>query len=158
MKTIGDVSKLSADELIREFGHARGVWLKQASQGIDDSPVEERKGSEQIGRIITLKENTFELRMILEAIDQLSEDVYVKLQARNIGFRSISFIAISTDLTTRTKNLTLGAPAKDFETIRTKAHELVKAFLAEHPIALRRVGIRVSNFVEEKGQRTLGDF
>lgn len=41
---------------------------------------------------------------------------------------------------------------------RTFAHELVKAFLAEHPVALRRVGIRVANLAEEKGQRTLGEF
>lgn len=158
VKIIADMSKLSTDKLIREFGRAKGVWLKQASQGFDDSPIEERQGTEQIGRIITLKENTKELITILDAIDQLSEDVSMKLQIRNLGFRSISFIAISTDLKTHTKSLTLGAPSKDGETMRTKAHDLVKAFLAEHPVALRRVGIRVANLVEEKGQRTLGEF
>jgi DNA polymerase IV (DinB-like DNA polymerase) len=158
VKIIADMSKLSIDELIREFGQAKGLWLKRASQGIDDSPVEERQGTGQIGRIITLKENTKELKIILEAIDQLSGDVYMKLQSRNIGFKSISFIAISTDLKTHTKSLTMGAPAKDIETIRTKAHELVKSFLSEHPIPLRRVGIRVSNLVKEKGQKTLGDY
>jgi hypothetical protein len=52
----------------------------------------------------------------------------------------------------------MGAPAKDVETIRTKAHELVKSFLSENPIPLRRVGIRVANLVKEKGQKTLGDY
>ncbi|MCX9082259.1 MAG: DNA polymerase IV [Candidatus Methanoperedens sp.] len=158
VKIIVDMSKLPIDRLIREFGQAKGLWLKQASNGIDDSPVEERQGTEQIGRIITLKENTNELQIILDAIDQLSGDVYMKLQSRNLGFKSISFIAISADLKTHTKTLTMGGPAKDVETIRIKAHELVKSFLLEHPNPLRRVGIRISNLVEEKGQKTLGDY
>ena len=158
VNTIGDLSKLSGDELIREFGQAKGTWLKQASQGIDDSPVEERGGTEQIGRIATLKENTKELGIILNAIDELSGDVYRKLTARRLSFKSVSFIAISTDLKLRTKSRTLDAPAKDLGTIRGTAHELVKAFLAEHPVALRRVGVRVANLIEERGQSTLGEF
>ncbi len=158
VKIIADMSKLTIDDLIREFGPSKGLWLKQASLGIDDSPVEERQGTEQIGRIITLKENTKELQIILDAIDGLSGDVCMKLQSRNLGFKSISFIAISTDLKTHTKSLTMGAPAKDVGTIRTRAHELVKSFLSEQPMPLRRVGIRVSNLVEEKGQMTLGDY
>ncbi|MDL5502096.1 MAG: DNA polymerase IV, partial [Candidatus Methanoperedens sp.] len=72
VKNIADLSKLTADELVREFGHAKGIWLKQASQGIDNSPVKERSGTGQIGRIITLKENTKDLNTISDAIDQLS--------------------------------------------------------------------------------------
>ena len=158
VKTIGDLSKLPADELIREFGKAKGIWLKQASQGIDDSPVEEHEGTGQIGRIITLKENTKELKIVLDAVDQLSEDVYKKLQTRNLGFRSISFIAISSDFKTHTKSQTLGVFAKDPGMIKAIVHELVKIFFAEHPVALRRIGIRVANLVEEKGQKTLREF
>jgi hypothetical protein len=55
----------------------------------------------------------------------------MKLQSRNLGFKSISFIAISTYLKIHAKSLTMGAPAKDVGTIRTKAHELVKSFLSE---------------------------
>lgn len=158
VKTIGDLSKLSKDNLIKEFGQAKGAWLKQASQGIDDSQVEEREGTEQIGRIITLKENTRELKVILDAVDKLSEDVCMKLEARKLSFKSVSFIAISTDLKTRTKSHTLSAPAKSLDAIRTTARELAKAFLLENPVTIRRVGVRVANLIEEKGQRTLGEF
>lgn len=158
VNTIGELSKLSLNELIREFGKAKGTWLKQASQGIDDSPVEEREGTGQIGRIITLKENTRELGIILDAIDRLSGDVYRKLQARKLNFKSVSFIAISSDLKIHTKSRTLSLQAKDIDTIRETAGELAKTFLSEHPFELRRVGIRVANLVEEKGQKTLGEF
>lgn len=158
VQTIGEISKLSKEELIREFGQAKGAWIKQASQGIDDSQVEEREGTEQIGRMTTLKENTKDLEIIFDAIDRLSEDVYGKLEARKLSFRSVSFIAISTDLKARTKSRTLPAPAKDFETITSTAHELAREFLIEHPVLLRRVGVRVANLVGEKEQRTLGEF
>jgi DNA polymerase IV (DinB-like DNA polymerase) len=158
VKTIGELSKLSVDELVREFGQARGVWLKQASQGIDDSPVVEREGTEQIGRITTLKEDTRDLNLIYEVIGELSDGVYKKLEARKLSFKSVTFVAISTDFKTRTKTHTLGAPAKDPDTIKATACELATAFLAEYPLSLRRVGVRVANLVEEKGQRTLGEF
>ncbi len=158
VKTIGELSKLSRDELIREFGQAKGVWLKQASQGIDDSPVVEREGTEQIGRITTLKEDTRALNLIYDVVNELSDEVYKKLEARKLSFKSVTFVAISTDFKTRTKTHTLGAPAKDPDTIKATARELTKAFLAEYPLSLRRVGVRVANLAGDKGQRTLGEF
>jgi len=158
VKTIGELSKLSSDELIREFGQAKGVWLKQASQGIDDSPVVEREGTEQIGRITTLKADTRDLNLIYEVINELSDEVYKKLEARKLSFKSVTFVAISTEFKTRTKTHTLGAPAKDSDIIKATARELATAFLEEYPLSLRRVGVRVASLVENKGQRTLGEF
>ncbi|MCX9025271.1 MAG: DNA polymerase IV [Candidatus Methanoperedens sp.] len=158
VKTIGELSKLSADELVSEFGQAKGVWLKLASQGIDDSPVVEREGTEQIGRITTLKEDTRDLNLIHKVINELSDEVYRKLEARKLSFKSVTFVAISTDFKTRTKTHTLGAPAKDPDTIKATALDLATAFHAEYPLSLRRVGVRVANLVEDKGQRTLGEF
>ncbi|MGB8215868.1 MAG: DNA polymerase IV [Candidatus Methanoperedens sp.] len=158
VKTIGELSKLAADELVREFGQAKGVWLKQASQGIDDSPVVEREGTEQIGRITTLKEDTRDLNLIYEVINELSDEVYKKLEERKLSFKSVTFVAISTDFKTRTKTHTLGAPAKDLDTIKATARDLATVFLAEYPLSLRRIGVRVANLVEDKGQRTLGEF
>ena len=143
---------------MREFGKAKGIWLKQASQGVDDSPLEEREGTEQIGRITTLKEDTNDSNVIFDAIDELSEDVYRKLEARKLSFRSITFVAISTDFKTRTKTHMLEAPAKDSDAIKENARRLAKLFLAENPVTLRRVGVRVANLMEEKGQKTLGEF
>jgi len=158
VKTIGDMSSLSKDVLIREFGKAKGEWLKLASRGIDDSPLEEHEGTEQIGRIATLKEDTDDLSIINEVLNNLSEDVYRKLTERKLGFKSIAFIAIATDLKTRAKSHTHAVPAKDLDTIKNNAHELAKQFLAENLVRLRRVGVRVGNLTEEKGQMTLGDF
>jgi len=158
VRTIGDMSSLSMEVLIREFGKAKGEWLKQASRGIDDSPLEEHEGTEQIGRIATLKEDTDDLSIINEVINSLSDDVHRKLAERKLGFKSIAFIAIATDFKTRAKSHTLAMPAKDLDTIKNNAHELAKQFLTENPVRLRRVGVKVANLTEEKGQMTLGDF
>jgi DNA polymerase IV (DinB-like DNA polymerase) len=158
INTIGDLSKVSMKALVTEFGHARGEWLIQASQGLDLSPVQEREGTEQIGRIITLKEDTNDLKVILDAVDRLSVDVFKKLEERKLSFRSVTFIGIFTDFKTHTKSRTLGAPARDTGTISSMAKDLAKDFHAAHPGALRRVGIRVANFTGEKAQMTLGEF
>jgi DNA polymerase IV (DinB-like DNA polymerase) len=158
VKTIDELSRLSADELVSEFGQARGIWLKQASQGVDDSPVVEREGTEQIGRITTLKEDTSDLNVIFDVIDELSEDVYRKLAKRSLSFKSVTFMAISTDFKTRTKTHMLEAPAKGLDAIKENARRLAKLFLEENPVTLRRVGVRVANLIEEKGQKTLGEF
>ncbi|MDO8726759.1 MAG: DNA polymerase IV [Candidatus Methanoperedens sp.] len=158
INTIGDLSKLSPGELIREFGQAKGTWMKQASQGIDTSPVQERQGTEQIGRITTLKEDTLDMKVILETIDRLSGEVSGKLEERKLSFRSVTFVGISADFKTHTKSRTLGASAKDAGTIKRVAKELAKDFLVQHPTALRRVGVRVENFSSEKAQTTLGEF
>lgn len=158
VKTIGELSEMPAEELIREFGQAKGIWLKQAWQGLDDSPVVEREGTEQIGRITTLKEDTSDLNIIFDAIDKLSEEVYRKLEARKLSFRSVTFVAISTDFKTRTKTHMLEVPAKDSDAIKETARRLAKLFLAERPVALRRVGVRVANLMEGKGQKTLDEF
>jgi DNA polymerase IV (DinB-like DNA polymerase) len=131
--------------------------MKQASQGIDTSLVQEREGTEQIGRITTLKEDTKDLIVIFDTIDGLSREVSGKLEERKLSFRSVTFIGISTDFKTHTKSHTLGAPAKDAGTIKRMANELAKDFLAKHPTALRRVGVRVANFSDET-QKTLGEF
>jgi len=158
INTIGDMSKLSPGDLVREFGQAKGAWMKQASQGIDTSPVQEREGTEQIGRITTLKEDTLDLNVILETIDRLSGEVSGKLEERKLSFRSVTFIGITADFKTHTKSRTLGAPAKDAGTIKKVTNDLAKDFLAQHPTALRRVGVRVENFSSEKAQTTLGEF
>jgi DNA polymerase IV (DinB-like DNA polymerase) len=158
INTIGDLSKLSMKALVTEFGHARGEWLNQASQGIDVSPVQEHEGTEQIGRIITLKEDTFDLKVILDTVDRLSVEVFKKLEERKLSFRSVTFIGISTDFKTHTKSRTLGAPARNTSTICSVAKDLAKEFHAAHPAALRRVGIRVANLTGEKVQMTLGEF
>jgi len=158
VRTIGDMSSLSMDVLIQDFGKAKGEWLKLASRGIDDSPLEEHEGTGQIGRIATLKEDTYDISIINEVINNLSEDVHRKLKERKLGFKSIAFIAIATDFKTRAKSHTLAVPAKDLDTIKSNAHELAKQFLAENPVRLRRIGVRVANLTEEKGQMTLGDF
>lgn len=158
INTIGDMSKLSTGELIIEFGQAKGAWMKRASEGIDTSPVQEREGTEQIGRITTLKEDTKDLKVILDTIDRLSGEVFEKLEERKLSFRSVSFIGISTDFKTHTKSRTLSAASNDAGTIKSVANELAKDFLAQHPTTLRRVGVRVANFECEKAQTTLGEF
>ncbi|MEM2914989.1 MAG: DNA polymerase IV, partial [Candidatus Bathyarchaeia archaeon] len=62
IRTIGDLAKIDVQRLIEIFGRKFGIYLHYASNGIDESPVQERGESESISRITTLKEDTRDLK------------------------------------------------------------------------------------------------
>ncbi len=93
--TIKDLAEHDVIDLISTFGKTRGIWLKQAAAGIDDSPVKEREGSEQIGRIATLPEDTLDINLISQLLDRLAEDVISKLDSRGLSFRTVTVTVIN---------------------------------------------------------------
>jgi len=83
IETIERLARHDVIDLITVFGKSKGTWLKKAAAGIDDSPVKERGGSDQIGRMATLPRNTWDMDLILSEMDMLVDDVMGKLSARN---------------------------------------------------------------------------
>ncbi|WP_255333797.1 DNA polymerase IV [Methanosarcina sp. KYL-1] len=158
VSTVGDLAEYDVIGLISVFGKNRGTWLKQASAGIDDSPVKEREGSEQIGRIATLPEDTLDPEMIYPLVDRLVEDVIAKLDARGLVFRVVTLTAINSNFRTHTKSRTLNHPVSDREILRQTAREILVEFLSESPVELRRVGVRVGGLQKRTGQTSLFDY
>ncbi len=156
--TVGELAEYDVIGLISAFGKARGTWLKQAAAGFDDSPVKEREGSEQIGRIATLPEDTLDPGLIYPLVDRLTEDLIAKLDARGLAFRVVTITAINSNFRTRTKSRTLNHPVSDRAILRETARDILAAFLSESPVELRRVGVRVGGLQKKKGQTSLFDY
>ncbi len=155
--TVRDLRMLEPAQLRREFGASMGAWLHDASRGIDAEPVKDRK-REQYGRIVTLKEDTRDRSVIAERALALMSEVVAMANTDGIAFKTISFTGIMEDLSTRTKNRSLPDFISDAEMGRRVAAHLVDEFLAEHEGKLRRIGVRISNLSEKKGQKYLSDF
>lgn len=166
----GEILKEHGISLIRELrmverqlledwlGKARGAFLYNASRGVDDEPVTERGEREQIGRITTLEEDTRDPNMIMMQLDRLAEEVHQRVVERRQGFRTVTFYAVMSDMKAQSRSKTLPFPKKDLDTIKQVSEELLKSFLCETKGNIRRVGVRVSNFEETHGQRTLLQF
>ena len=156
--TIKDLTEHDVGDLVSTFGKTKGIWLKQAAAGIDDSPLKEREGSEQIGRIATLPEDTLDIQLISPLIDRLANDVISKLDSRELSFKTVTVTVINSSFRMHTKSHTLSHPVNSKEILLEAAHEIMSEFLSESRVEFRRVGVRVGDLQKIKGQKSLFDY
>jgi DNA polymerase IV (DinB-like DNA polymerase) len=148
--TIGDLAKYDVQRLIEVFGKKLGTYFHNASIGVDDEPVQERGEVESISRISTLKEDTRDLKVILEKTNQLCDEVHAKLVQRELSFKSVGIVAVMTDMSVRSRSKTLESPSNELEVFKKTVKELFEKFLNESELEARRAGVKVSNFVKEQ--------
>ncbi len=159
IETIGDLGKYDVQKLIEVFGRNLGTYFHNASIGIDYEPVQERGEVESISRISTLKEDTRDLKVVLEKTDQLCDEVYSKLVRRGLSFKSVGIVAVMTDMSIRSRSKTFESPTNELEVFKKTVEELFEKFLNESELQARRVGVKVSNFVKERErQRHITNF
>ncbi|KKG13008.1 DNA polymerase IV [Methanosarcina sp. 2.H.T.1A.6] len=156
--TVKDLAEYDVIKLISTFGKSRGTWLKQAAAGIDDSPLKERDGSEQIGRIATLPEDTLDPELIFPLLDRLAGDVIEKLDSRELSFRVVTVTVINSNFRMYTRSHTLNHAVSSKEILLEVSREILGGFLSENRTELRRVGIKVEGLQKRKGQKSLFDY
>ena len=155
--TIEELANSERTLLIDEFGQKFGVYLHDSANGIDNEEVKD-KPADQIGRVVTLKEDTRDFDLISQSINNLSKDIFNQTLEKNITFKTVSITAIMEDLTIyqRSKSFEIFQNSNDI--ITTTSQELLRNFLSQESRKLRRIGVRVSNFSQTTGQTNLFDF
>ncbi|MFW6127551.1 MAG: DNA polymerase IV [Halobacteriota archaeon] len=157
IETASNVVNSSLAKLEENLGKNKALMLFERAQGIDGSPVEPTI-SQQISRIGTLKKDTRDIQIILEKLNELVRDIGEKVEQKRVFFRTISLIAIDTQLKMHTKSETV-QQTDDTSKVVEIIEQLLERFLAENPgIELRRAGVRLSNLTYRKEQRTLSEF
>jgi len=146
IKTIGDLAKYDVQRLIEIFGKTLGVYFHNAANAFDNEPVQEQGEAESISRIGTLKQDSRDLAFILQKTGELTEDVSKEVAEKNLSFKQVAIYMVMTDLSSKSRSITLEQPAKDKETIRRNVRVLFEKFLAESTLEVRRVGVIVSGF------------
>ncbi|MCL4430525.1 MAG: DNA polymerase IV [Chloroflexi bacterium] len=159
IKTISDLAKYDCQRLIEVFGKALGIYFHNAANAVDNEPVQEQGEAESISRIGTLKQDTRDLEFILQKTDELTEGIFKEVAEEGLSFKTVSIYMVMTDLSSKTRSVTLEQPAKDKETIKRNTKNLFEKFLAESTSEVRRVGVKVSGFSrEEPQQKQLSSF
>lgn len=159
IKTIGDLAEYDCQRLIEVFGKILGIYFHNAANAVDNEPVQEQGEAESISRIGTLKQDTRDLEFILQKTDELTEDVYSEVAEKNLSFRQVAIYVVLTDLSSKSRSITLDQPAKDKETIKRSVRVLFEKFIGESTLEVRRVGVKVSGFSrEEPRQKQLTSF
>jgi DNA polymerase IV (archaeal DinB-like DNA polymerase) len=153
IKTIGDLARFDIQRLIEVFGKALGVYFHNAANAVDNEPVAEQGEAESISKIATLKQDTHDLAFILHKTDELTETVFKEVSEKGYSFKTVSIYVVNVDLSGKSRSVTLEQPKKDKETIKRNVRLLFEKFLAESPLEIRRVGVRVSGFSKELSQQ-----
>lgn len=159
IKIISDLARYDTQRLVEVFGKALGIYFHNAANAVDNEPVQEQGEAGSISKIGTLKQDTHDLEYIMQKCDELTEIVYREVAEKGYSFKTVSIYMVNVDLSGKTRSVTLEQSAKDKETIRRNVRLLFERYLAESPLDIRRVGVRVAGFSkEEPKQKSLTSF
>jgi DNA polymerase IV (DinB-like DNA polymerase) len=158
IKTIGDLAGYDPVKLVSVFGKSRGAWLKDASNGIENSPVTPGEGTGQIGRIATLPRNSSDIDEIMEAVGTLAGDVVERLHGRGLSFKQVSVTVITSNFKTYSRNHTLNFLSSEKQVLVDTARSLLVRFIEKNDVEVRRIGVSVSGLQETASQTTLSGY
>jgi len=159
IKTIGELAKLPLQELTTLFGKTFGTYLYYASRGIDNSQVEEKGPVESYSRMVTLKQDTRDISILLDEAYLLCEELHKRLTQHEYTFRNVSVTAVMKDMSVHSRSKSVEPPTNSLEVMKENVKELLNRLLKDIQLEIRRLGIRIAGFQHTStSQRSLTEF
>lgn len=144
--TLGQLAAADEQLLSERFGVV-GLWMKQASHGIDHSPVqEEREKNKSIGHTTTLPRDLTELEDVKRVMLNLADQVARRLRRQKLMAQTVQITIRTPDMKTITRSQTLGNVTEQADDIYKEACELyLRHWHRGKPVRL--LGITLQNLV-----------
>ncbi len=158
LETISDLKKLDVFSLNQQFGRKGGAYIYNSARGIDDESVTPRSPNIQYSKIVTLKKDSKDFDFLSENLDDLSKEVYEIIQNKNLMFKSVGIQFVQSDLSNKTKSRMLRNPTSSLDELMKTAKQLLKEALEDQTIDVRRLGVKVSELSEMKGQSNIDSY
>lgn len=146
LHTGADLKKLTEADLTQHFGKP-GRFYYRIVRGIDERPVEPHRETKSLSAEDTFPYDLTTLEEMYAELDKLSLTVHNRLEKYNLKGRTITLKVKYSDFRQITRNLSLGYPVNDVETIQAIARQLMAAAFYEDN-KVRLLGIGLSNFGE----------
>jgi DNA polymerase-4 len=138
VRTVGELSALPVETLVRRFGRAQGLHLAALARAEDDSPVVPDRPTKSIGHEETFRQDLFDGEELAAQLTRMAESVAAQLRRAGLVGRSV----------------TVKVRYSDFKTV-SRSHTL--AFGADTTAALAAVGGALLRAVDlSPGVRLLG--
>lgn len=150
--TVAQLSRANPVQLVEQFGTFGGQMIKSAN-GIDESEVTENYEVKSIGREFTFERNTDDYNEIGKAIEKLSGEVMKDVAKGQVSFRTVTLKLRYGDFTEHIHSRSIKL-ASDLDTIIGISKELYRENV-DRSRKVRKIGVRVSNFVSYKGQKKI---
>ena len=158
IEQIGQLASYDVQKLVAKFGKY-GARLHLIANGIDESEVEEKWERKSLSRERTFAEDTRDVSVLNNCVDELAEEVYNAITREGFVFKTVAIKVRFDDFTLHTRAKTLKSFHSDLSMLRKTARELMME-LSEgtgKDKKIRLVGVRVSNLgvVNEKQRKII---
>lgn len=155
MKTIGDLRGPEVFTLVQRFGRKTGTYIYNSAKGINEESVSEREPRIQFSKIMTLSRNSKEPEFLHESIDAICEELHKTVSENKCTFKSVGIQMVQADLTQKTKSRMLRNPTAGILILKKTAGQLLDEALQDQTKQVRRLGVRVSELADIKGQSSM---
>ncbi|MCH6571011.1 MAG: DNA polymerase IV [Thaumarchaeota archaeon] len=158
LETISDLKKLDVFSLNQQFGRKGGAYIYNSARGIYDEPVIPRSPNIQYSKIVTLKKDSKDFDFLSENLDELCKEVQEIIRSKDLMFKSVGIQFVQSDLSNKTKSRMLRNPTSSLDELMKTAKQLLKEVLEDQTIDVRRLGVKVSELSEMKGQSNIDSY
>jgi DNA polymerase-4 len=146
VQTVGDLSRIPLDALVRRVGKASGLHLAALSRGEDPSPVTPDRPTKSIGHEETFSQDLTDMPTLERHALRMSESVATMLRGSESSARTITVKVKFTDLSLQTRSHTLGRAIATGSAIGQVASALLAGINPGDGIRL--LGVSASGLVE----------
>ncbi|MFB3113586.1 MAG: DNA polymerase IV [Nitrosopumilaceae archaeon] len=158
LETISDLKKLDVFSLNQQFGRKSGAYIYNSARGIYDESVTPRSPNIQYSKIVTLKKDSKDFDFLSENLDELCKEVFEIIRNKDLMFKSVGIQFVQSDLSNKTKSRMLRNPTSSLDELMKTAKQLLKEVLEDQIINVRRLGVKVSELSEMKGQSNIDSY
>ena len=158
LETIEDLKKIDVFTLNKEFGRKNGTYIYNSIRGINNDPVKEKEESIQYSKIITLKKDSKNYEFLLENLYELCKQVINVVKKNNKMFKSVGIHFVQSDLTNKSKSKMLKNSTNSIKELEKNVEQLLQDGLEDQTMLIRRLGIRVADLTEIKGQSDITNY
>ncbi len=141
IRLVRDIRLCDTDRLARGLGPALARHIAALAEGRDDRPVVPDHEAKSIGHEVTFATDIAERDALIDILDGLADKVARRLRRAGFVARTVQLKARYPDFSTRTRSLTLPAPADSTRVLRDAGRELFDDHLGRRGRPLRLIGI-----------------
>ena len=147
--TIGQLAVADENMLVQRFGIA-GSWMKQAANGLDDSPVrDDREKNKSVGHTTTLPKDLTDSQDIHRVFLNLADQVTRRLRRQRMMAQTVQITIRTPDMRTITRSKSLETVTDRMDEVYREACDLYhKHWKSERPVRL--LGITLQNLVDKE--------
>ena len=152
LETIEDLRDLDIFKLQQQFGRKIGTYIHNAARGIDDEAVSEREPSIQYSKIMTLKKDSKDFDFLSRNLTELCKELHQVILKNDRLYKSVGIQFFNSDLSQKTRSRMLRNPTASIEELEKATLQLLREALEDQEKLIRRLGVKVSELSEIKGQ------